>query len=180
MVEFALVSPILFFLIFGAIDSARAIYYYTTIAAAANEAAREITLPSEYNSDCKALSEVTSLPAATIQPDPKSWYGPPAGTQNMNPTTFGFTPSTPPANTEYMYLWPAEASASMTPSNWQTRCWNTGLTGRNNTDPTKSYPVVVQIRYSFVPWTPIVRSAVASTVLVATSYGTTEVVYGTG
>ncbi len=47
MVEFALVAPVAFLLLFGLVDVARAVFYYNTISSAAREGAREAIL--QYN-----------------------------------------------------------------------------------------------------------------------------------
>src|SRR5689334_6806214 len=58
LVEFALVSPVFFLIMFTAIDISRLLYAYTAISSAARDGARTASLSGSTYSDCQIIQEV--------------------------------------------------------------------------------------------------------------------------
>src|ERR1700732_2863899 len=114
IVEFAIVAPLLIFVVFGTIDVGRLMYTYNAISSASREGARIVALRLQKISDCDRLHRMETVGQAfPLVQDPKSVYD---TTNNIDPNTSpmpagqGPTPSNliPPGQ-GYIYLYPAVA-----------------------------------------------------------------------
>ena len=108
LVEFALVSPIFFLVMFTAIDISRLLYAYTAISSAARDGARTASLSGSTYSDCQIIQEVELVGQGfPVRMDPNSLVG------NSDPNNPGgpLSPTIPPPNVGYAYIWPAVATA---------------------------------------------------------------------
>ena len=91
LIEFALVSPVLFLLIFGVIDLGRAIFYYDTLNHAAREGAR---VAARASNTLPTNTDVLNAVTAQIQGVPVS-----------EPCPQGpISSATPPANSAWLYV----------------------------------------------------------------------------
>ena len=93
LVEFALVSPIFFLVMFTAIDISRLLYAYSAISSAARDGARTASLSGSTYSDCQIIQEVELVGQGfPVRMDPNSIVG------NSDPNNPGgpLSPSTPP------------------------------------------------------------------------------------
>src|ERR1700752_1525630 len=118
LVEFALVAPLLVFVVFGTIDVGRLMYTYNAISSASREGARLISLKPQFDSDCDPLHRMetvgqafpllqdpNSIDSATVNVDPNT-VTPPTG--SSAPGHIGQT--LPPPGQGYIYIYPAVAS----------------------------------------------------------------------
>ena len=169
MVEFAILLPILLFVVFAAIDVGRVVYTYNAISSAAREGARLVALTPQKYSDCDPLHRMELVGQAfPLVQDPASVNG----TNNIDPNTRpmpagqGPTPgSSIPLGYGYIYIYPAVANST------------TDCTGPARSCPQNSSNisnVAVEINYSFVPLTPLLSNlfphTVVSTISVVQSY----------
>jgi TadE-like protein len=181
MLEFALVAPLAFILLFGLVDVARAVFYYNTISNAAREGAREAVL--SYNQFGNSQpNPAPPGPTDVIGVDPAvSRAG--AGVLQfdfLNGTgTSGQSPACGPANNEPSpnrgCVWvfevgtggtctspttanPANAPntgpnpTGVSPDQYSDRCDFSSLKAGGHHD------VVVEIEFRFAPYTPIVSN----------------------
>lgn len=65
LVEFAIIAPLLLILLFGIIDTSRAIFAYTTVWSAAREGARAATTNESYF-DCSAIADAVRARVVTV------------------------------------------------------------------------------------------------------------------
>lgn len=65
LVEFAIIAPLLLILLFGIIDTSRAIFAYTTVWSAAREGARAATTVESYF-DCAAIADAVRAKVVTV------------------------------------------------------------------------------------------------------------------
>ena len=155
MTEFALVAPILFFLIFALVDFGRGIYTYITISQAANEGARVAIVgePPDYlqSTNADVLSAVVKHSIAA-QLGEVCTNGPiPANPQ-------------PPANTGYIYVtaYPPSSSYEPTPRPNAPGAEHGSNpspgTCDNINDAAGNTPLQVTIYYNFQPVTPILST----------------------
>ena len=156
LVEFALVSPIFFLIMFTAIDISRLLYAYTAISSAARDGARTASLSGSLYSDCQIIQEVELVGQGfPVRMDPNSIVG------NSDPNNPGgpLSPSTPPPNVGYAYIWPAVATADPPASNCDS------VAPRAISTSVKH--VAVEVQFHFMPLLPIV-SGFASNIIVKT------------
>jgi len=165
LVEFTLVAPLLFLIMFVTIDFARLVYAYNAISSAAREGTRILALRSEIQSDCLALQAVQNIGQGfVLTQDPGSLYG------NGNPNNPGgaqYAPSTPPAGRGYIYIWPAVATPSSCNNPSQTRPYPP-------TGPGQLKEVSVQVQYSYQPMISLISSFVPPFTIKAISGVKTE------
>src|SRR5437879_9125995 len=104
MVEFAIVAPLLLFLIFGIVDFGRVIYVYITLNQAVNEGVRVAIRDSPLlptNADVESAAKIHAVDVTLANPCPN---GP-------------VTAATPPANQGWIYITePNPPSTVETPS----------------------------------------------------------------
>jgi TadE-like protein len=157
MVEFALVAPIILFIVFAAIDLGRLIYTYNAISSAARDGARLAALRSELESDCLPLQRMEQVGQAfPLLPDPNSIANQSVNTDPNNPGGVG--PTTPPPGSGYIYIWPAAAAADPqngTNSSGVPNCAGTAQRGGAGANVKH---VAVEIQYVFQPLTPLIGS----------------------
>jgi Flp pilus assembly protein TadG len=149
MVEFALILPVILFVVFFCIDAGRLIYTYNAISSVARDGARTASLGTQFQSDCLTLSRVEAAGKGfPINADPNSIAG---NTDPNNPGTPG--PSAPGVGQGYVYIFPAVSTADppdsqSSPDNCDgaSRQWGTA----------QIHDVSVEVQYQFVPLTPLV------------------------
>src|ERR1700680_2727301 len=150
MVEFALIAPLIFFLLFLLIDFGRLVYTYSAVSWSAREAARVVSMQPQAASDCLALQMAESTAQGFIlRPDENSVVG------NSDPNGTG-TPNADPrpaAGMGKIYIWPAVATAA--PADAPTHC--------NGTPRAISPPVqdaAVKIKYTSLPLMPLINNII--------------------
>jgi Flp pilus assembly protein TadG len=164
MVEFALVAPVLFIIVFLLIDFARLIYAFGSIAWATRQAARVVSLQPQATSDCLAFSIAKQTANGFgLSADPNSVVG---NTDPNNPGTPGPTTNIP-AGTGLIYIWPAVASGP-DPASAATCSGST-----RQISPTVQ-DVAVQIKYKYAPLMPLIASFVPSFTITTISVVHTE------
>ena len=154
LVEFALVAPLLIFVVFATIDVGRLMYTYNAISSASREGARIVALRPQKISDCDPLHRMETVGQAfPLVQDPKSVAGdtdPNSGSGGVGPTPGNLI--TPGLG--YIYIYPAVAQDTSA-----TGCDAAGGVTRPEPCPTCDvHNVVVQIDYSFAPLTPLIRN----------------------
>lgn len=166
LVEFALVAPLLIFVVFGTIDVGRLMYTYNAISSASREGARIVALGPQKISDCDPLRRMELVGQAfPLVQDPRSVYDPvnntdpnqpsPPNDSNQNPSNVG--PSRPnliPPGEGYIYIYPAVAQ-NTSPSGCGAAA---GITRPEPCPNCQVHNVAVQIEYSFQPLTPLIRN----------------------
>jgi Flp pilus assembly protein TadG len=163
LVEFALVSPLFFLIIFAAIDISRLLYAYTAISSAARDGARTASLSSSLFSDCQIIREVELVGQGfPVRMDPNSIVG----DSDPNAPSGALQPSVPPPNAGYAYIWPAVATSDPPDSN----C--TSSVQRAIAPSVKH--VAVEVQYHFVPLLPIVGAFAPNVIIKTVSVVTTE------
>lgn len=163
LVEFALVSPLFFLIIFGAIDISRLLYAYTAISSAARDGARTASLAGSIYTDCQIIQEVELVGQAfPVRMDPNSIVG----DSDPNTPNGALQPTTPPPNVGYAYIWPAVATAAPADAN----C--TSTTQRAIAPSVKH--VAVEIQYHFTPLLPFVNAFAPNVIVKTVSVVTTE------
>lgn len=155
MVEFALTMPLVLILAFVAIDVGRLVYTYAAISSAAREGARIVSLSAQNQSDCFAIQRMEAVGQGfPLHMDPNSL----AGNSDPNNPSGTYQPVVPPANTGYIYIWPAVASA--TPQEQ-----NCGGTTRGGSSTIRD--VAVEVQYRYTPLTPLL-GAITSGITIKT------------
>jgi hypothetical protein len=146
MVEFALLSPLLFLIIMGTIDFGRLIYTYSAISSAAREGSRLISLRPQETTDCQALGRMLAVGQGfPLTVDPHSVIG---DTDPNDPNPTGPNqPQTPTAGSGYIYIYP---SASTSAPQYPTNC--------SSTNPRGGLQRTVMITYKFKPLTPLITN----------------------
>ena len=174
MVEFALVAPLLLLMLFGIVDFGRVIYAYITLNQAVNEGARVAiraspVLPS--NSDVETAVRSHAVDVTLANPCPN---GP-------------ITSTAPPANQGWIYITekdPPSTRESLTDLHNQAvasgqgfgnapggQMWGTATSlgyPANCSDSLPAYnhaQLQVTIHYNFVPFTPLLRQATQSSII---------------
>lgn len=162
MTEFALVAPILFFMLLGIVDFGRAVYYYVTISQAANEGARVAIVgePPDYlqstNSDVIAAVQHHAIAASLGDPCPN-----------------GPIPSSPSpsANTGYVYItaYPPMSTVEPTPRpNAPGAEHGTNPAGCDAVnDAAGNTPLQVTIYYNFQPITPLLQNVLGGHIILS-------------
>ena len=163
LVEFALVSPVFFLVMFTAIDISRLLYAYTAISSAARDGARTASLSGSTYSDCQIIQEVELVGQGfPVRMDPNSLVG------NSDPNNPGgpLSPTIPPPNVGYAYIWPAVATADPPENN----C-DSGV--QRAISPSVKH-VAVEVQYHFMPLLPIVSGFASNIIVKTVSVVTTE------
>jgi hypothetical protein len=158
-VEFALVAPLLIFVVFATIDVGRLMYTYNAISSASREGARIVALRPQKISDCDPLHRMETVGQAfPLVQDPKSIYDTARNVDpNTSPMPAGEGPTAAnliPSGQGYIYIYPAVAQDTSA-----TGCDAAG--GITRPEPCQNcdvHNVVVQIDYSFAPLTPLIRN----------------------
>lgn len=170
LVEFTLVAPLLFLVMFLTIDFARLVYVYGAISSATREGARVLTLKSQLQSDCLALQTAGSVAQGfSLSQDPGSLYG--NGNPN-NPAGATYAPSTPPSGQGYIYIWPAVATPAGCDNATRTRPYPASAPGPGGQPPLKE--VSMQIQYRYVPMLSFFTTFVPPLTIKAISVVNTE------
>ncbi len=165
LVEFTLVAPLLFLIMFVTIDFARLVYAYNAIGSAAREGTRILGLKSQLQSDCLTLQTVQNMGQGfVLTQDPGSLYG--NGNPN-NPAGAQYAPSQPPAGQGFIYIWPAVATPTSCDNPSQTRPYPP-------TGPGQLKEVSVQVQYSYQPMISLISSFVPPLTIKAISVTKTE------
>jgi hypothetical protein len=152
MVEFALVAPLILFVVFASIDLGRLIYTYNAISSAARDGARLVALRAQLESDCLPLQRMEQVGQGfPLVPDPNSIANTTVNTDPNNPGSAG--PITPPPGRGYIYIWPAVATAD--PPDGAGYC---GSTTQRGGAGSQVKHVAVEIQYVFQPLTPLLNS----------------------
>lgn len=163
LVEFALVSPFFFFILFASIDVARLLYAYTAISSAARDGARIASLNGSLFSDCQIIQQVELVGQGfPVRMDPNSLVG----NSDPNNPSGPLQPTTPPPNVGYAYIWPAVATADPPDSNCSSG-------SQRAVSPTVKH-VAVEVQYHFVPLLPLVSSFAPNIIVKTVSVVTTE------
>jgi TadE-like protein len=163
LVEFALVSPIFFLVMFTAIDISRLLYAYTAISSAARDGARTASLSGSTYSDCDIIKELELVGQGfPVRMDPDSLVG------NSDPNNPGgsLQPNVPPPNVGYAYIWPAVATADPPDSNCDSAV-------PRAISPSVKH-VAVEVQYHFMPLLPIVSGFASNIIVKTVSVVTTE------
>jgi|SRR5579872_1528833 len=170
MTEFALIAPILFFMIFAMVDFGRAVYYYVTISQAANEGARVAIVgePPDYlqSTDQDVINAVLRHSVAAQLGDPC-----PNGPIPSSPQ--------PPANTGYVYVtaYPPY-NYQETPSPRPNAPGAQGQLSSTTTPPLQAgcdqvndaagnTPLQVTIYYNFQPLTPVLSTLLGGHIIIS-------------
>jgi TadE-like protein len=156
MVEFALVSPLILFVVFASIDLGRLIYTYNAISSAARDGARLVALRAQLESDCLPLDRMEQVGQGfPLVPDPNS-IADTANTDPNNPGSAG--PTTPPRGNGYIYIWPAVATAEPQDGTNGSGVKNCDSTTQRGGAGSQVKHVAVEIQYVFQPLTPLIGS----------------------
>jgi hypothetical protein len=159
LVEFALVSPVLFLLLFGVIDLGRAIFYYDTLGHAATEGARtaiRASTPLPTNADVLSAVQAQMAGAPVSQPCAQG------------PISAG----TPPANAGWLYVTepsPPSSVESSPPPNAPGGEFAAAASGSCSAinPATGSDQLQVTIRFNLVLVTPIVAQVTANRIVMS-------------
>jgi Flp pilus assembly protein TadG len=168
LVEFAIIAPLLFLLLFGVIDFGRVIYIYVTLNQAVNEGVRVAIRNSPLlptNSDVETAVKVHAVDVSLANPCPN---GP-------------ITTATPPANQGWLYITEPNPPTTVEPlaptlenaPGGQIWAISNGTCSATNPAYTHS-PLQVTIRYNFVPITPLIRQFASNLVISAAAVYRTE------
>ena len=144
MVEFALLVPLIFFILFLSIDFARLTYTYAAVSWSAREAARVVSMQPQATSDCAALqiAEKTAQ-GFNLKADDNSLVN------NADPNTTGTPNATqrPAAGQGLIYIWPAVATADPP----EQHCNGSARGGSSTVQD-----VAVQVKYTYLPMMPMI------------------------
>ena len=174
LVEFALVAPVLVLLVFGTIDFGRLIYTSVTIDQAVNEGARvavrdSATRPT--NADVERAVRSKAADVILANPCPNG----PLDTARVPPGNVGWifiTEPSPPATRESLTAL-VSAGIHDAPGGQPAGPGPGGSCSDINT-AVGHVPLQVTVWYSFVPYTPFVRSLTGPIVLRAAAIYRTE------
>ncbi|HEY8742233.1 MAG TPA: TadE family protein [Chloroflexota bacterium] len=166
MVEFALIAPILFLIIFGVVDFGRGMYYYITLSQASNEGAR-VAVRASYYTDISGTQHQwpndDDVTAAVAAHAPAVFLANPCANGPIN------TAQVPPPNEGWVYITANTPDGSGTP--------NAPAGGAGTYVPNGVgciYPPVpaannaelkVTVRYNFVPLTPLIQQVTANRII---------------
>jgi len=152
MVEFALLSPMLFMMLLLTIDFGRLVYTYGAVAWATREGARLASLTPQQSSDCAVLQRVESVGRGfPIIADPNSIRN---NTDPNNPGP-GPAPTLPSAGQGFVYIYPAVAA---TPPD--TNCDGIPANLPRPTATGNVRNVAIQVQYGYQPLVPLLSSFV--------------------
>jgi hypothetical protein len=163
IVEFAVIAPLLFLLLFGIVDFGRVIYYYVTLNQAVNEGARaaiRYSAPLPSNSDVETAVKQHAVDVSLANPCPN---GP-------------ITTANPPANQGWIYITEPFVSGqtdtveSLSPSLQNApggQTWGFGNGTCSATNPVHDHASLqVTIRYNFAPFTPVIQQVTANSIII--------------
>lgn len=155
MVEFALVAPIVLFVMFATMDLGRLIYTYNAISSAARDGARLAALRAQLDSDCLPLERMVQVGQAfPLEPDPNSIADQTVNTDPNNPGSAG--PTIPPPGIGYIYIWPAAAEATPQLADNTSGVPNCQSATQRGGAGGQVKHVAVEIQYVFKPLTPLI------------------------
>lgn len=167
IVEFAIIAPVLLFLIFGVVDFGRVIYTYATINQAVNEGART------------AIKASSQLPTDNDVENSVKRHAVDVSLANPCPNGPILTSSTPPANQGWIYITEPDAPSSietLSPSLENAPGGTPWAYHANNdqncsaTNPAHDHaPLQITIRYNFVPFTPLIQQVTANHIIISAS-----------
>ena len=168
MVEFALIAPLLFLLLFGIVDFGRVIYIYITLNQAVNEGVRVAIRDSPLlptNIDVETAVKTHAVDVSLANPCPN---GP-------------ITTATPPNNSGWLYITepnPPTTPEALAPTLEDApggQMWAVSNGTCSATNPAYAHaPLQVTIRYTFVPFTPLIRQFAGSILISAAAVYRTE------
>jgi Flp pilus assembly protein TadG len=168
IVEFAIIAPVLFLLLFGIIDFGRVIYYYVTLNQAVNEGARTAIRSSAQlptNADVETSVKQHAVDVILANPCPN---GP-------------VTTTAPPANQGWIYITEPDPPATvetLSPSLENApggEMWGQSNGTCSATNPARNHaPLQVTIRYNFVPFTPLISQLTGNIIISAAATYATE------
>lgn len=161
LVEFALISPLLFFLAFGMVDLGRAIYYENALTNAAREGARIAILSdnpcnTEYGESSTTNCGTPTGTGTTVCGAVKAQAG---MIGSWSCTDGGVLPATGTADTAYVQV--DQYSASTTPC--------TGTASQTTPRSSGNLPISVTVRYYYRPLTPLLSNLFPSTFYIAST-----------
>jgi Flp pilus assembly protein TadG len=141
MVEFALLAPLFFILLFGLVDFGRAIYFYNSIAHGAREAARYAVVMDNGGATDVAIRQQARFDLFSVPVDASTSCSP----------DLCAIPSTPVANQAYVQVAP----------NYDAR--QALQAGTLNPGVSSHYPLTITVTFYFRPVTPIIAQLVGNT-----------------
>jgi Flp pilus assembly protein TadG len=141
MVEFALLAPLFFLLLFGLVDFGRAIYFYNSIAHGAREAARYAI----------ALDDAGATDVAIRQQARFDLFSVPVDASTSCSPDLCAIPSPPLPNQAYVQVSPAYDARQALQA------------GVSNPGVTTHYPLTITVTFYFRPVTPIISQLVGNT-----------------
>lgn len=157
MVETALVLPVFILLVCGCIDFGRYVYVRGTLESDVRVAGRQLTLTTAQASDCPAWTIAKhSGNGISVVMDPNSTV-----TLSTGPSAYSATSSIP-ANSGYVFIYPAVATDTSTNCNGAVRT------------ATAAKTVTVRVTYRYQPWTPGISTLIPEIDAVSTSVQPTE------
>ena len=158
LIEFALISPVLLLLLFGIVDSGRAVFYYDTLSHAAREGARAAVQASTRlptNADVKAKVTSQLIGMSVSEPCPQ---GP-------------VTNATPPSNAAWLYITEpsppttVEATPLMNAPGGEYPAGAAGPCSAVN--PASNHAALqVTLRYNLILITPVIAQATANHIVI--------------
>jgi hypothetical protein len=164
MVEFALIAPFLFFVMFLLIDFGRLVYTYAAVSWSAREAARVVSMQPQAASDCLAMSIAESTAQGFIlRPDENSVVNNSDPNSSLSPNA----DPRPPAGVGKIYIWPAVATAA--PADAPANC-----SGSPRAISPSVQDVAVQIKYTFLPLMPLISNMIPPITITSISVVHTE------
>ncbi len=146
LVEFALLAPLVMYMLLVTVDFGRLIYTYGAIAWATREGARLASLEPQKVTDCPIYQRIESYAQGfNLSPDPNSIY------RNTDPNSPSapLQPTTPPPGQGYIYIFPAVAGVA--PQDVFPNC-----AGSPRKTAKKATPVSVMVQYTYTPLVPLI------------------------
>ncbi len=181
MVEFALVAPLAFILLFGLVDVARAVFYYNTMSSAAREGAREAILSyNQFGNDQPNPAPPGPTDVIGVKPAVRRAGAGVLQFDFLSGTANGRSPACGAANNEpsanHGCVWVFEVGTGQTCTGPTTAnpasAANTGpnpasdrYSNECDFSPSKAgghHDVVVEIEFRFAPYTPIVSNVMGA------------------
>ena len=160
MVEFALIAPVLLFLLFGVIDFGRVIYIYATLNQAVNEGARAAIRDSALlptNADVQTAVRQHAVDVSLANPCPN---GP-------------ITSANPPANQGWIYITEPNPPSTVEQLSGTLQnapggqMWSAATGSCSATNSAHDHAALqVTIRYNFVPFTPLIQQVTANHIVI--------------
>lgn len=159
LTEFALVAPLLLFLLFGIVDFGRVVYVYVTIAQAANEGVRISSVASTPLADNANVQTAVQSHASDVQLAVTCPNGP-ITAANPPPNTgwLFITQPNPPGVAQISQPLPVNAPGGEPAANQQGGCSVVNPAFANE-------PLQLTIRYNYEPLTPFVRDQLTNRII---------------